>query len=275
MNQDFETQIICTPNVDLAIHTLGDPSGPAVLMAHSILSSSMMWVEQAHLLAACGFRVICADTRGHGASSAPLGPYTMQELVNDHISILDGLDIERAHYIGLSLGSMSGFGLGAQFGLRLLSLLLCDGRADMPAAAGQPWDERIELAQKEGTQALAVPTTLRWFGEAFTQAHPEVQNAFCDTIANTSVQGFCGCARAIQGLDFLSQAHTISVPTTLLVGANDGPLPEANKALQGLIPGAKLEVIANSGHLPNIDNPSAFNAALMRHFFQNPLWSQS
>jgi 3-oxoadipate enol-lactonase len=275
MNQDFETQIICTPKVDLAVHCLGSSEGPAVLMAHSILSSSMMWMEQAHLLAACGFRVICADTRGHGASASTSGPYSMQDLVDDHISILDALEIERAHYIGLSLGSMSGFGLGAQHPSRLISLLLCDGRADMPAAAGAPWDERIELAQKEGTLALALATTERWFGVPFTQAHPEIQKAFCDTIASTSVQGFCGCARAIQGLNFLPQAHTISVPTTLLVGANDGPLPDANKALQGVIANSKLELIANSGHLPNIDNPMAFNAALMRHFFQNPLWSQS
>lgn len=275
MNEDFDTQIICTPHVELAVHALGDPNGPAVLMAHSILSSSMMWVEQAHLLAACGFRVICADTRGHGASSAPRGPYTMQDLVNDHLSILDALAIETAHYVGLSLGSMSGFGLGIQFGSRLLSLLLCDGRADMPAVAATPWDERIETAQKEGTQALALATTQRWFGKDFTQAHPDIEQAFCETIAQTSLEGFCGCARAIQGLDFLSQAHTICTPTTLLVGANDGPLPDANKAVQGLIPNAKLEVIANAGHLPNIDNPRAFNAALMRHFFQNPLWSQS
>jgi 3-oxoadipate enol-lactonase len=88
------------------------------------------------------------------------------------------------------------------------------------------------------------------------------------------VEGFVGCAQAIQQLDYLPQVNRIAVPTTLIVGANDGPLPQAMQALQQLIAGAVLEIIPGAGHLPNIDQPTAFNAALMRHFFRNPSWSQ-
>ena len=67
-------------------------------------------------------------------------------------------------------------------------------------------------------------------------------------------------------MDYVAQLSGISTRTTLIVGANDGPLPQAMNDIQALIPGAALEVIPGSGHLPNIDNPQAFNAAMLRHF---------
>ena len=250
----------------IAVQAQGPMEGPVVLMAHSILASSMMWSAQATMLANQGYRVIRADTRGHGESEASAAPYSMQDLGNDSIAVLDGLKINRAHYIGLSLGGMSGFGLGIQHPHRFLSLVLCDTRADMTPAFAAPWDERIELAQTQGCQALAQSTAERWFGAAFLESHPAIASQFINTIGHTSVAGFVGCARAIQGLDYLTQAPQIRVPTTLIVGANDGPLPATMQDLQTRITGAVLEVIPGAGHLPNIDQPEAFNSALLRHF---------
>ncbi|WP_233838180.1 alpha/beta fold hydrolase [Paraburkholderia sp. ZP32-5] len=253
------------PAGDIAIYTQGAPDAPVVVMAHSILSSSMMWEAQAALLAARGWRVICADTRGHGASQAEASAWTMDDLAADTIAVLDALAIERAHYVGLSLGGMSGFGLGIRHADRLLSLCLCDARADAPAAFAAPWDERIELARRDGCGALAVSTTERWFGKPFVEAHPEIAARFRSTAAATSTDGFIGCARAIQKLDYLRDVTCIDVPTTLIVGANDAALPQAMEQLSTLIPEARLDVIANAGHLPNIDQPDAFNDALLRH----------
>jgi 3-oxoadipate enol-lactonase len=76
-------------------------------------------------------------------------------------------------------------------------------------------------------------------------------------------------------LNYLEQLSQIKVPTTLIVGAKDGPLPQAMKDMQQLISGSQLVVIPDAGHLPNIDQSVLFNAAMMRHFFQNPTWSQA
>jgi 3-oxoadipate enol-lactonase len=274
MSAFVQTLRVPGPAGELCVHVQGDASAPAVLMAHSIASSSMMWQAQAELLAATGWRVIRADTRGHGGSQAGAGPYTMDDLAADGIAVLDALKVERAHYIGLSLGGMSGFGLGIHHAERLLSLCLCDARADMTPAFAAPWDERIAQARAGGCGAVAASTTERWFGKAFLDARPDIARVFQQTVADTSVEGFVGCARAIQQLDYLPQVNRIAVPTTLVVGANDGPLPQAMQALQQLIAGAVLEIIPGAGHLPNIDQPRAFNAALMRHFFRNPSWSQ-
>lgn len=252
---------------EVAVFTQGDPKRPAVVMAHSVLSSSMMWEAQAELLAARGYYVVRADTRGHGDSVAPTGPYTLDDLAADTVAVLDALHIPRAHYIGLSLGGMSGFGLGLRHADRVLSLVLCDCRADAPPAFAAPWDDRVALALKHNSCApLAQSTIERWFGVPFVESHPVVADSFRSTAAATSVEGFVGCARAIQHLDYLADVPRITAPTTLIVGANDGALPDALRDIQGVLPGSVLEVIADATHLPNIDQPHAFNEALLRHF---------
>lgn len=254
------------PRSPLAVHMRGPAEGPVVLMAHSILSSSRMWEAQAHLLADEGMRVVCMDTRGHGLSKPAAPPYDMDELVADTVAVMDALRIRRAHYVGLSLGGMSGFGLGIAHGERLLSLLLCDARADAPPEVASPWDARIEAARAGGCGALAAATVERWFGRDFLDANPQTAEAMREMIAGTSVDGFEGCARAIQGLDYIDDVSRIRVPTTLLVGANDGALPEAMRQLRERIPDSRLELVAGAGHLPNIEQPERFEAALLGHF---------
>ncbi len=263
------------PACALNVRRYGLAGSPSVLMTSSILASSQMWHEQALLLSACGFQVLALDTRGHGDSKSNGGAYHMNDLVADSVSVLDHFGVSQAHYIGLSLGGMSGFGLAQQHANRLLSLILCDCRADMTQAFAAPWDERIALAQLHGCEALARPTLERWFGAPFLEANPNITERFIADIARTQVAGFVGCAHSIQTLDYLGGVGSIHTPITLLVGANDGPLPVAMASIKESIVGAKLEVIAGSGHLPNIDQPLRFNAAMMRHFFQNPAWSLS
>lgn len=270
-----QTLMLPGPAGQIAVHVSGASDAPAVLMNHSILSSSMMWHEQASLLAATGWRVICADTRGHGQSECNTQSCTMDDLVADSLSVLDGLNIQKAHYVGLSLGGMSGAGFGIQHPDRLLSMVLCDCRADMPSPMGDVWNERIASAQEKGCQSLAVVTTERWFGAAFLASNAATAKAFQDTIGHTQVNGFLSCARAIQGLNYLDQVSQIKTPTTLIAGANDGPLPLAMQHMQEKIQDSHLEIIPNAGHLPNIDQPTLFNAALMRHFFHHFTRSQA
>lgn len=272
MNASNTLRKIRIPSTDceLAIYDQGDPSHPAVVMSHSILSASTMWAVQADVLVANGFRVVRIDTRGHGASHSLPAPYSMDDLAMDVVTVLDALGIRRAHYIGVSLGGMIGFGLGVNHSDRLLSLCLCDARADMPTSIGAAWDERIALAQTNNScAALAVPTTERWFGKANLAANPLMATQFQRTVSSTSVDGFVGCAKAIQGLDYGLRVSSIPVPITLLAGANDGAFPETMLAIQACIDGCRYESIPDAGHLPNIDQPDAFNAAMMGHFFQH------
>lgn len=253
---------------ELAVRLQGDPNKPAIVMTHSILSSSAMWDEQAALLADRGWYVVRLDTTGHGESSPPTAvAVTMDGLAADTVAVMDAFGIHRAHYVGLSLGGMSGFGLGIQHGARLLSLVLCDARADAPPAVAAPWDERIATVEQQGScEPLAAATVERWFGPDFVSANPAVAARFRGIAAATSVKGFVGCARAIQGLDYLARVSSIETPLSMIVGANDGVLPDAMQALQQRIPDSTLTQIPSAGHLPNVDQSASFNAALLQHF---------
>jgi 3-oxoadipate enol-lactonase len=251
---------------DIAFQTHGDAHATPVVLAHSILSSGAMWATQARMLVEHGFRAICIDARGHGGSAATPAPYTMDQLAADTVSVLDALAIPRAHYVGLSLGGMSGVGLGLGHADRLLSLCLCDMRADTPPAAAAPWDERMAIAREAGSCApLAEPTLERWFGRAFLDANPGTARRLHDVACATSVEGFAGCAQAIQQMDYLAAVDRIRVPTMLVVGARDGVLPDAMRELSTRIPGAVFEEIDDAGHLPNVERPDAFDAVLLRH----------
>jgi 3-oxoadipate enol-lactonase len=261
------TRIVQGPAGKIALSTYGPPTGTPVLMAHSILTSRRMWQQQAHLLAEEGFLVVCPDTRGHGASEAGQPPYRMDDLGADVLAVLDGLGLARAHFVGLSLGAMTGFGLGIRHAGRLLSLCLVAGRADAPREVVAPWDERIRLARSAGCEALRPACLGRWFSPAFLQHHADAAGRLGELIGQTSAAGLEGCARALQQLDYLPMVPRIRTPTTLVVGTNDqAGLPAAVRQIHRSIPGSMLEEIAGSGHFPNIDQPALFNAALLAHF---------
>ncbi|HKX43685.1 MAG TPA: alpha/beta hydrolase [Burkholderiaceae bacterium] len=261
-----EPHVVRGPAGALAVRVRGDSTKPAVVMTHSILSSSMMWNEQAALLAARGYRVVCVDTRGHGDSECRHDRCTMDDLGADTLAVMDALGIARAHYVGLSLGGMSGFGLGLRHSERISSLLLCDARADAPPAVAAPWDERIAQAiEARSCAPLAGPTIERWFGKPFVEAKPALAEGLRQVACATSVTGFVACARAIQGLDY-RHVERIDTAATLIVGRHDGVLPLAMQDLHERMGGSVFEVIDGSGHLPNIDQPAAFNAAMLRHF---------
>lgn len=265
MNSEIQTIRIPGPGGLLAVHSLGPEHGTPVLFAHSILASSAMWARQIDLLAKQGFRAIGLDARGHGLSTFEANAACrMDDLVADTVAVMDSLGLEKAHYVGLSLGGMSGFGLGIDHPDRILSLVLCATRADW--STPQVWDERIEAARKEGMAALARPTLLRWFGQRFVDGNPDAVSRLSEMIGKTSFEGFCCCARAIQTLDYQARLATIDCPVTLLVGSNDVALVEPMREIGRQITGARYEVIPDAGHLPNIDQPDLFDAELVRHF---------
>lgn len=239
-----------------------------LLFNHSILTGSAIWRRQAAEFSDLGWRVICLDTRGHGQTPAVPGPYTMSDLVEDNIRILDFFEIDQAHFVGVSQGGMTGFGLAIDHSWRLASLCVCAARADAPPAFAAAWEERIMFVGKEGVNALAIPTVERWFGAEFLQEKIEVAEKLVDCIRQTTIEGFVGCARAIQGLDYLHRLSQISVPTSLIVGTRDEGLLQPMRDLAPKIPHSVLTEIAGGGHLPQIDRPHEFDAALTRHLSQ-------
>jgi 3-oxoadipate enol-lactonase len=258
----------------LSVRVGGPALAPAILFNHSILTSSGIWHRQATRLVGAGFRAICVDTRGHGQSLPSPGPYTMSDLAADNVAVLDALSIPRVHQVGVSQGGMTGLRMGVRYPNRLASLFVCAARADAPALFAASWEERIVLARRAGVGALAAPTAERWFGAAFLKTHRDIADALTDCIARTSIDGFIGCAQAMQGLDELDHVGEIDIPTSLVVGGRDEALLQPMREIAVLMPTAEFTVIEDAGHLPQVEQPEHFDQVLLRHLERaaDPVW---
>jgi 3-oxoadipate enol-lactonase len=204
------------------------------------------------------------DTRGHGKSQATSPPYDFAGLEADVIGLWDGLGIERSHYVGLSLGGSTGIGLAIHHPDRLLSLAACDCRVTAPPAFREAWEGRIEKALTEGMEALVEETMTRWFTAPSLHANPPELERVRGMIRTTSVDGFIGCARALQGIDYLDAVARITCPTLFVVGEEDpAATPELAGAMHARVKGSRYEDLPRAAHISNIENEDAFNAAVI------------
>jgi 3-oxoadipate enol-lactonase len=234
----------------------GMRDAPVVMLAHGVLTDHRMWDVLAEAIGR-HYAVLRYDLRGHGASTAPPGPYTMDALADDAVALLDALDLPRVHFIGSSLGGMIGQNLGARHGERFVSLTL----ANTTATQGAPalWQERIEKARREGVGALAEPTLQRWFTPEFLQTAPAEVQRMRELLLGTSVEGFAGCADAISRLAQRDLLARIDCPTLVIAGAQDQATPpELARDLHAGIHGARFALIQQAGHQSAVEQPAAF-----------------
>ena len=236
--------------------------GPWLTMSHSLASNLTMWDEQAKLLAR-KFKVLRYDTRGHGGSGAPPGPYTLDLLADDAKALFDALGIEQTHWVGLSMGGM----IGETFALKhpgfFQSMVLADTTARRPPNAAEMWGERIRIAESQGMDALVESTLARWFTEPYRQSRKDVMERIGNHIRSTSVAGFAGCCHAISKVDVLDRLPEIKCPALVIVGEEDhGTPPEMARAIHANLPGSELVLIPSAAHFSNVEQEKAFNDAM-------------
>jgi 3-oxoadipate enol-lactonase len=243
----------------LSVQVDGAAGKPWLLLSNSLASDLTMWDDQLDLFKR-SHRVVRYDTRGHGHSTASGGAYDFDLLVADMLAVLDHVGAEQADMIGLSLGGMTALGLGLKHPGRLRRMVVCDARADNPPPFVQGWIDRIAVVQAKGTDALVEGTLARWFTPA---CGDEPKTRAAAMIRTTSAAGYIGCAGALMGLDYLRHLGSMRPPVQYLVGAEDVGAPkEAMAAMAAATPGAGLIVLDGLAHIPNMEGPDAFNAAL-------------
>lgn len=253
-----KTQTITT-NYELS----GTLNAPVVMLSHSLGSNLNMWDSQLEALEP-RFRVLRYDTRGHGASDAPESAYTLDQLVDDAKALLDALKIDKAHFVGLSMGGMIGQGFGITHADRLLSLTLCSTSAFIPEAAQPIVQERIDTARKQGLQALVDGTLARWFTSEYLKKNPPEVARIRRLFLETPLAGYIGCSEAIRRLNYLKQLFQIKLSTLIMVGEDDPGTPvSASEAIHEGIAGSKLVIIPKMLHLTNVEKPELFNAHLL------------
>ena len=238
-------------------------AGPWIVLSHSLACNVSMWDEQAALLAQ-RFRVLRFDTRGHGQSSAPLSPYSLDDLAADVHGLLLHLGITRCHWIGLSMGGMIGETYALAHPDVFQSLVLADTTSKRPPNAREMWGDRIRMAREQGMDAVVPSTLARWFTEPFRKARPDVMTRIGADIRSTPVEGFCGCCEAISRVDLLHRLPEIRCPVLVMVGDQDhGTPPEMARQIHENLPGSSLVIIPDASHISNIEQPERFNRAVL------------
>ncbi len=252
---------INVPGAALAYRLVGRHDAPTVMFAHGLGMDMRIWEQNLGALLDA-YQVLLYDMRGHGLSSSPPAPYTAALLADDAVALLDALRIDKVHFVGLSLGGIVGQHLGARYPNRLVSLSLC---STVGQRSEVKWlDERIASVRAAGMSAVVDGTIERWFTPAFIHKSPHTIARVREMVLNTRVNGFVGCASAVRDMSQASISSQISIPTLIVTGAEDTwATVEIAHAMQARILNSELFIVPEAAHLPNIEQPSAFNAAVL------------
>ena len=246
----------------------GPAAAPALLLINSLGSDLSLWDPILPELLR-HFRVIRYDQRGHGASPVPPGPYQVAELAADALALLDRLGVQRAHVCGTSLGGMVGLWLAVHAPARVdrLAVICSSARLGPPEA----WRERAALVRTQGAGAVAQAAVGRWFTGAFVQQNPAAIARYEAMVSNTPAEGYAACCEAIATWDLTAELTRVGAATWILSAQEDPATPPAHGYLMaGLIPGARIDVIAQAAHLAFAERPTFVSRLLIEHLLGQP-----
>ena len=241
----------------------GREDAPVVVLSHSMGADLRMWdgiVEtlEEHL------RVVRYDTRGHGQSPSAPGPYSMDDLADDIVALLDRLGVEQAHLVGLSLGGMMGMRLAARDPGRIDRLVLLCTAAFLEV--GPAYTERAAQVRAQGTGSVAEGVVSRWFTPDYLEQNPDVREHHVAMCAATSPEGYAGSCEAIAAMDLRPDLPQIKAPTLAIAGADDPATPPSclREIAEG-VPDGRLVVVPDAAHLAAAQQPEAVAAAVLEH----------
>ncbi|MEX1214689.1 alpha/beta fold hydrolase [Saccharospirillum sp.] len=237
----------------------GPEGAPWVVMSNSVMTELSIWERQIGALSN-RYQLLRYDVRGHGASSLPTCPMDFDCYGADLLAILDTCGIERCTFVGLSMGVPTGLAAYAVAPERFEGFVAVDGVARSAPGREGFWAERRETARASGLASIATVTAERWMPGEPTDS-PTLK-ALAAMVAATPVEGFATATHALQRYDYAAVVSRLTCRFLGIFGENDGAMPEAIRKQFGDLPGAAFAEIPGAGHVPNYQNPDAFNAVL-------------
>jgi 3-oxoadipate enol-lactonase len=238
------------------------PSGaPTLMFSNSLGTDLSMWDGQAAEFAK-KYRVVRYDKRGHGQSSAPPGPYTIEMLGRDALALMDFLKIDKTHFCGLSIGGQTGMWLGVNAPERLNKLALCNTAVKI--GTPESWKTRIDAVNEGGVPSVVDVVLTRWFTFAFRAAQPMDVTPVREALERADTAGYVACCAAVRDFDYREKVNAIRAPTLVISGTHDpAASPQEGRWLAGQIPGARF-VELDASHISNIEAREAFTSELGR-----------
>jgi 3-oxoadipate enol-lactonase/4-carboxymuconolactone decarboxylase len=252
---------ITADNVRLFYRLEGSDNKPALVLSNSIGTDHGMWAPQMPDLLA-HFRVLRYDTRGHGASDAPSGDYSIERLARDVLDLTRALAIDKFAFCGLSLGGMTGQWLAANSANRMTALVLANTSPLM--APKSFWEARRRAVLTGGMAAIADLAMGRFFSADTLASDNPYPHSVRNTLLGTNPIGYVGCCAAIRDMDHVAMLKKIGVPTLVISGDRDVSTPWVGhgEILAREIPGARA-VHLPAAHLSNLEKPHSFTAAVL------------
>jgi 3-oxoadipate enol-lactonase len=207
-------------------------------------------------------RILRFDTRGHGKSAAPHGPYTLSLLASDIVNLLDELGMSRVHFCGVSLGGLIGQYLAVHHPERIASLVLSNTAAKIGNA--EKWNRRIQLVAEAGMPAVFEEVLDGWFSASFRDLHPPIVDSLASVLKATTPEGYIGCCQALRDADLSQDLEQVKAPTLVIAGTEDQAIPMASaQFLQQRIRGSQL-IPLRCGHLASAEAAAEFTDQLNR-----------
>lgn len=242
----------------------GNPQGSAVMFVHAFPLTEQMWEDQVTALKK-DYRILTLDIRGFGQSE--LGhPYTLESVVDDVISLLDHLKIQKSVLCGLSMGGYVALRTVQRNPDRFRALILADTKSEPDLDSSKLGRYKaIQAIEEKGLAAFVddfigksvAPPTDGTKSSAFVRAQKIA-------LTNKASAVEAGLLALISRTDTTADLGKINIPTLILQGELDSVIPMSSaKDLNQKIPGSKFFVISKAGHLSNLDNPQEFNAKLV------------
>jgi 3-oxoadipate enol-lactonase len=253
-------QIVQLGSRSLRVRMDGPADAPWLVLSNSLGATLEMWEPQVAAFSQ-HYRVLRYDTRGHGASSIPPRPWTIADLGDDVIALLDAQGIERAHYCGLSMGGATGMWLATHASQRLDRLVLCNTTPWLGTPAAMT--ARIAQVRTAGMAPLVEGILQRWFTPEFHALDPAVVDRVRQMLLAAPVEGYARCCEALRDMDQRDDLPRINTPTLVIAGTAD-PSPSIDAARQwaAMVPQAAF-IELPAAHLSNIGAAAAFNAAVL------------
>ena len=264
---DVDRRRIDAGGARLHAESHGAAHAPAVVLMGSLASDLTSWVPQTAALVGAGFRVVTFDYRGHGRSSGSPPPFTLELFRNDLRAVVRSFALSRPHLVGLSLGGMIALGEAVAAGEDYGRMVIASTRADMPAPLAAAWEARAREVRAHGVANVIDGTLERWFTAPFRRERPEIVAEVRGMILRTSAAAYADCIDIVRSIDLMGRLGGVRQPLLYVTGALDSASPpELMREMSARTPGARFATVANAAHLPNLEQPEAFNRLILDFF---------
>ncbi|NTU57366.1 MAG: alpha/beta fold hydrolase [Chlorobiaceae bacterium] len=246
--------------------TAGGDAGNVVLL-HAFPVSGAMWEPQVPALLQAGFGVIAPHVYGFDGSPMRID-WNMADYAHALARLLDSLGVEKATIAGLSMGGYQAFAFYRLFPERTASIVLCDTRAN--ADAPEAYAQRMEFCravEANGPKEAADRMVPNFFAARTYDSNPGLVAKTREMITRQPAEAISDAMKAIAGrADATGLLPEIKCPVLILNGAEDRvTTPETAASMHSLVPGSKLEILPDAGHLSNLEQPDLFNRLLLEH----------